>query len=198
MASGIPEAAICVQDIDVQCVLQFTLLHAAGCALHRHTSRVIHRLEFCNVCLSQTLRASSATTLAGRRVERTHGKSTVVKYGRKNEDARGERPTTAGSLNRRRAPKPIRSASVPLTPIDRSIGPGTPQRLQPSNMIFNVDDRRTFKSRRSTALSEPVRCDARLSRVLAHVEREIHGNDPSAGSPTETLLRLLLPLDDQV
>lgn len=36
---------MCVQDIDVQCVLQFTLLHAAGCALHRHTSRVIHRLE---------------------------------------------------------------------------------------------------------------------------------------------------------
>jgi hypothetical protein len=40
-----PEAAICVQDIDVQCVLQFTLILAAGCALHRHTSRVIHRLE---------------------------------------------------------------------------------------------------------------------------------------------------------
>ena len=45
VASGMPEAAMCVQDIDVQCVLQFTLLHAAGCALHRHTSRVIHRLE---------------------------------------------------------------------------------------------------------------------------------------------------------
>jgi len=38
--------AICVQDIDVQCVLQFTLIHAAGCALHRHANRVIHRLEF--------------------------------------------------------------------------------------------------------------------------------------------------------
>ena len=25
-----------------------------------------------------------------------------------------------------------------------------------------------------------------------------NGNDPSAGSPTETLLRLLLPLNDQV
>ena len=37
--------AICVQEVDVQCVLQFTLIHAAGCALHRHTSRVIHRLE---------------------------------------------------------------------------------------------------------------------------------------------------------
>ena len=30
------------------------------------------------------------------------------------------------------------------------------------------------------------------------LERERFGNDPSAGSPTETLLRLLLPLDDQV
>ena len=38
-----PEAAMCVQGVDVQCVLQFTLIHAAGCALHRRTSRVIHR-----------------------------------------------------------------------------------------------------------------------------------------------------------
>ena len=36
---------MCVQDVDVQCVLQFTLIHAAGCALHRHASRVIHRSE---------------------------------------------------------------------------------------------------------------------------------------------------------
>ena len=36
-------AAMCVQDVDVQCVLQFTLIHAASCALHRRTSRVIHR-----------------------------------------------------------------------------------------------------------------------------------------------------------
>ena len=42
-----PEAAICVQGIDVQCVLQFTLIHAAGCALHRRTSRVIHRSKLC-------------------------------------------------------------------------------------------------------------------------------------------------------
>ena len=37
-----PEAAMCVQGVDVQCVLQFTLIHAAGCALHRRASRVIH------------------------------------------------------------------------------------------------------------------------------------------------------------
>ena len=42
---GIPETAICVRDVDVQCVLQFTLINAASCALHRRTSRVIHRLE---------------------------------------------------------------------------------------------------------------------------------------------------------
>ena len=59
MASGMPEAAICVQDIDVQCVLQFTLIHAAGCALHRHTSRVIHRLE-----LSFAFRSSTARRVA--------------------------------------------------------------------------------------------------------------------------------------
>ena len=39
-------AAICVQGVDVQGVLQFTLIHAVGCALHRRTSRVIHRLEW--------------------------------------------------------------------------------------------------------------------------------------------------------
>lgn len=36
---------MCVQDLDVQCVLQFTLINAAGCALHRRTNRVIHRQE---------------------------------------------------------------------------------------------------------------------------------------------------------
>ena len=36
---------MCVRDVDVQCVLQFTLINAAGCALHRRTSQVIHRLE---------------------------------------------------------------------------------------------------------------------------------------------------------
>jgi hypothetical protein len=45
---------MCVQDIDVQCVLQFTLIHAPGCALHRHTSRVIHRLEWYKIISLET------------------------------------------------------------------------------------------------------------------------------------------------
>lgn len=36
--------AICVQDIDDQCVLQITLVHALCCALHRLASQVIHRI----------------------------------------------------------------------------------------------------------------------------------------------------------
>ena len=48
---------MCVQGVDVQCVLQFTLIHAAGCALHRLTSRVIHRLElFVSLSLVEALR----------------------------------------------------------------------------------------------------------------------------------------------
>ncbi|KAH3829365.1 hypothetical protein DPMN_131361 [Dreissena polymorpha] len=43
-------AAMCVQDVDVQCVLQFTLIHAAGCALHRRTSRVIQPQRVVFVC----------------------------------------------------------------------------------------------------------------------------------------------------
>ena len=48
-----PLAAICVQNVDVQCVLQFTLIHAAGCVLHRRTSRVIHRLKLFSFCLTR-------------------------------------------------------------------------------------------------------------------------------------------------
>ena len=36
---------MCVRNADDHCVLQFTLIHAAGCVLHRRTSRVIHRQE---------------------------------------------------------------------------------------------------------------------------------------------------------
>ena len=58
-----PLAAICVQNVDVQCVLQFTLIHAAGCVLHRRTSQVIHRLKLYSfqVC-SQVKRVAAGAT----------------------------------------------------------------------------------------------------------------------------------------
>ena len=70
-----PLAAICVQSVDVQCVLQFTLIHAAGCVLHRRTSRVIHRLKlFLFVRFSPSMAAASFTH-RGVRASRTNGPS---------------------------------------------------------------------------------------------------------------------------
>ncbi|GCC41158.1 hypothetical protein chiPu_0025136 [Chiloscyllium punctatum] len=40
-----PGAAKCVQSVDDQCVLQFTLILAVLCVLNRRTGRVIHREE---------------------------------------------------------------------------------------------------------------------------------------------------------
>jgi hypothetical protein len=64
-----PLAAICVQNVDVQCVLQFTLIHAAGCVLHRRTSRVIHRLKL--FFWFSSLFESSRPTVAGHATEAT-------------------------------------------------------------------------------------------------------------------------------
>lgn len=36
---------MCVRNVDDQGVLQFTLIHAVGCVLHRRGSRAIHRLQ---------------------------------------------------------------------------------------------------------------------------------------------------------
>ena len=41
---------MCVQNANDQCVLQFTLLLAAGCVLHRRTSRAIHHRELYLYC----------------------------------------------------------------------------------------------------------------------------------------------------
>lgn len=64
-------AAMCVRSVDDQCVLQFTLVHAAGCVLHRRTSRVIHRRELFSyfdfavriyICISRDERTCGKTT----------------------------------------------------------------------------------------------------------------------------------------
>lgn len=108
MASGIPEAAICVQDIDVQCVLQFTLLHAAGCALHRHTSRVIHRLEFCHVHLSKTPTPKTTETV----VDDDYGKSTVVVTRDENKNEHAGRRVHRETSNQFFKPSPHRRSVV--------------------------------------------------------------------------------------
>ena len=105
VASGLPEAAMCVQDIDAQCVLQFTLVHAAGCALHRLASRVIHRLELSHSfstqlahCLSHEL---ATTTIDGCPCDGLWLRSDRTLYNRHRQSRRGGRETIDGSLNLR-------------------------------------------------------------------------------------------------
>ena len=45
---------------------------------------------------------------------------------------------------------------------------------------------------------DPAQPNTVHSGIITTTGVEIIGNDPSAGSPTETLLRLLLPLNDQI
>ena len=124
-----PEAAICVQDIDVQCVLQFTLLHAAGCALHRHTSRVIHRLELYQSS-SVTDKFASKTGSCRLRRRRPTVNSTLVNK-KKYEDVRAGRPTTYVRTFVRPAVRPsVRPFFKPSQrgPFDDSDPPLTPGR----------------------------------------------------------------------
>ena len=55
----------------------------------------------------------------------------------------------------------------------------------PSTTSLNLDERTTSHT------TERVSCSGMNMKLM-------ESNDPSAGSPTETLLRLLLPLDDKV
>lgn len=161
MASGIPEAAICVQDIDVQCVLQFTLLHAAGCALHRHTSRVIHRLEFCHVHLSKILHHSYRRRRHGVRRRQAfrgvdayysvYGKSTVVKKTRKKQQ-RALGATDTGDRHRffKPSPRRRRTAVCRFSPRpETGRNTGTPRRF--STMYNSLSSTRHDRPFESTA-----------------------------------------------
>ncbi len=105
VASGLPEAAMCVQDIDAQCVLQFTLVHAAGCALHRLASRVIHRLELSNCFTtflgrSRTKRSQDDDGWLRRRHE-TDLSRDIVRYVKDENRIGAAEKTIVGSLNLR-------------------------------------------------------------------------------------------------
>ena len=65
--------------------------------------------------------------------------------------------------------------------------------------LSSVDLQRSMgrKKRRSGSRSHGARGDeSKLGGAKTHLHK--FANDPSAGSPTETLLRLLVPLNDQV
>ena len=92
-----PLAAICVQSVDVQCVLQFTLIHAAGCVLHRRTSRVIHRLKLFSFLLHEEPDDEGSRRLSLRFTTNVFCEKKVTK----NSQGGREPLRTASCLNRR-------------------------------------------------------------------------------------------------
>ena len=139
-----PRAPFAFKDSMIHWILQFTLLIAAGCVLHRCVSQEIHRQK---LSLAFFFRPREAGASAHSDVKiRTVLKE---KHGRGRPSGRQARPGVRWPFN----------------------GPG-----RPLNMVGYGSQSRQRSCRLDVAI----------------------GNDPSAGSPTETLLRLLLPLNDQV
>ena len=100
-------------------------------------------------------------------------------------------------LDNKDQPKPMRSTSSSTKKSFKNRGPAASRR-----------GRRRDLSRRLASPSDPRETSpenaAKAGLGLVHrgsreeISPIFNGNDPSAGSPTETLLRLLLPLNDQV
>ena len=96
---------MCVRDADDRCVLQFTLRNAAGCALHRRASRVIHRSE---LFVAPTGRREFCFTRAahGRQCRRRRGPrrgpgfSWVWYIGRRSAEGRLARPARLARTSR--------------------------------------------------------------------------------------------------
>ena len=145
---------MCVREVDVQCVLQFTFIFAAGCALRRRASRVIHRRELFNLSFT-----------------RFHSKITKKERKQMTATAKGGR-------------RPSASLHPSLKP---TIVKGYPPLNRPSHRRARGDNSVSYNPAQASKTTNRIVCT-----YLAF------DNDPSAGSPTETLLRLLLPLDSQV
>ena len=167
------------------CVLQFTFRRAVSCVLHRPPSQVIHCIVLFLSSLSlarersfkRNQRLTSASTSH-------HGKGSKKKPDTPTpptrDDAEGARPQSAESAPRRRT---TRTDHVAATRAGRLRGPR------------QTGGGRHTLERESAAHSHGTTRD---QGVISKSEDSNLVNDPSAGSPTETLLRLLLPLNAQV
>ena len=102
-------AAMRVRIVDDQGVLQFTLIHAVGCVLHRRASRAIHRLQLFSLRFPSGGRREPRPRV---QEERLGTKKTEVYSGRsRSETLQCERGTGLGnnpaSLTRTRTTNPF-------------------------------------------------------------------------------------------
>ena len=158
------------------CVLQFTFRRAVSCVLHRPPSQVIH----CIVLCFQVVSVSRALV----RKDSTKVFSHPIAGRLKDKPGQGRRSLWRSTSrlavqNGAPHPKPEPEDGIRTTDADRADTPWQPRAGEP-------------EARGKTQSSTRG-----LFRFLQWQALNID-NDPSAGSPTETLLRLLLPLNAQV
>ena len=181
-------AAICVQDFDAPCVLQFAWISALCCALHRSTSLVIHRSGsyFKTLFFRSFLRNENVAT-SGAGFEKC-GRDSEERIPLRLERGRGG-PYAHASVRGEDIKTPVLIKKTVVTrarSLQCAYGPCDP----PSSFFFRFIHASTPKRQRA---------NEKVDILFPSFERiKKIGYDPSAGSPTETLLRLLLPLKDQV
>ena len=150
-------------------VLQFAFRHAVSCVLHRPPSQVIH-----------------CTVLFHNKVQLTK------KWPKSTTDISGDSSSRGGRARKTRR----RAKSFERLDLTQSTRPPA-ERLAGRTKWSRALAPRTASGQRQT--SQWPRDEESRDRSLCKARSfEETVNDPSAGSPTETLLRLLLPLNAQV
>ena len=163
------------------CVLQFTFRRAVSCVLHRPPSQVIH----CTVLFLFPYGCPNRIGSIERTEKATHHKSFSHPNVGKGSWFQLAVRRGGGSLSG--LPRPDASRLRSRQGLD---GPaGTWESVRPRAGEPGARDPPAELNRRET---REVDCLFE-TRSLLRID-----NDPSAGSPTETLLRLLLPLNAQV
>ena len=169
---------MCVRNADDHCVLQFTLIHAAGCVLHRRTSRVIHRQEL-STRFSVSSRGSGRaphlsfvrSQLTGLPAPRGLGRGDLGQRGFAGRAIKSVRPAHGGSrvprgsrwplVGGRRVAPPLQidSASPRVTFKAEPRRPGAPDRKPPncSRRVLDTPDPAADRAgRSSTAVQQLV------------------------------------------
>lgn len=192
---------MCVRKISAQCVLQFTPSLAAGCVLHRPVSRVIHCSELFfwgffrargslpPLFAFEMLFREVTSPVEGRSFRGEHDDLGPAAQSRTAETSKlGSE--TVGVLRRWRCGGP------PLfEPGTRASTPCAEVAAGNRHLTDSLKCVRIRGWRPTRGCLPGFFC---VSFVSLRRRRPDDGNDPTTGSPTVTLLRLLLPLNDQV
>ncbi|CAN7945212.1 unnamed protein product [Ixodes hexagonus] len=196
---------MCVQRVSAQCVLQFTPSLAAGCVLHRPENRVIHHLESCHFFFSFSISTYKHNTKKRPEYPIPSRKRQLISSTPFNaskaliEEVGIKEKGRCAFCNPRIVPvhfKVSRNRGSRGSPLGAS-SKGTEATLletaHPNHRGFFCTVPTAYKLGRVGA-----RLHGFSTEIHEGLRMRQSGNDPSAGSPTETLLRLLLPLNDQV